>query len=415
MAQSPAASGLISLQMAIGIGLRESPAVRAALADARAAAAEKQAARSMTLPQLSANTYLTYGDSSSIFATSPGVSPANYLAVQPHGFADQNVMLMAPIYTGGRLRNLVRGASAKEGAATADSLTAQAETALQIKLAYYRTLLAGEIVKSAQSRLDAAAALLETMRARVEAGKEIEAAAQRVQAEQADAQRAVASARNDQAKALLDLKAAMGVDLGKEISPSEALAFHAPSGDLPAALKQATNNRPELHAARLRLAAAAAQTGAARGSQQPQLYGTAMADGFGGHDLSGGSYTVGVTVSVALIDAGQRRAEIAGARAMQERAEAEARSVELAVSKEVRQAWLDVETAAANYSTAQEALASAQAAYDVTTLRVQNQKAILVEQLDALAALTQARTNLAAALFDNSVALARLQRAEGVM
>jgi outer membrane protein TolC len=44
---------------------------------------------------------------------------------------------------------------------------------------------------------------------------------------------------------------------------------------------------------------------------------------------------------------------------------------------------------------------------------VQNGKAILVEQLDALAALTQARTNVAQALYDHSLAAARLQRAVG--
>ena len=38
------------------------------------------------------------------------------------------------------------------------------------------------------------------------------------------------------------------------------------------------------------------------------------------------------------------------------------------------------------------ALQAAQSAYDVTALRVQNQKGLLVEELDALAALTQART-----------------------
>jgi outer membrane protein len=138
-----------------------------------------------------------------------------------------------------------------------------------------------------------------------------------------------------------------------------------------------------------------------------------MADGFSGRDDSGVGFTLGLTLSVPLVDGGQRRAEVAQARARQERAAAEARSLELTASKEVRQAWLDVETGAQNYRTTQTALQAAQSAYEVIALRVQNQKSILVEQLDALAALTQARANLAQALYDHATAVARLQRAIG--
>jgi outer membrane protein TolC len=99
--------------------------------------------------------------------------------------------------------------------------------------------------------------------------------------------------------------------------------------------------------------------------------------------------------------------------AMRRRSEAELKQMELRVAKEVRQARLDIETAAANYRAAQSVLQSSEAAYDVVVLRVESQRSILLEQLDALAALTQARANLAEAAFDHSIAVARLQRAIG--
>src|SRR5262249_42079519 len=150
---------------------------------------------------------------------------------------------------------------------------------------------------------------------------------------------------------------------------------------------------------------ASAQVGAARGSLGPQVFGAAMGDAFTTDDMgrnSGG--TVGIVASIPLFDAGQRRAELGQAQAMRKRGELELKDIELKVAAEVRQAWLDVDTAAQNYKTAQAAVLSAQSAYDVVVLRVQNQKGILVEQLDALAALTQARTNLAQALYENSIA-----------
>ncbi len=410
----PEIKGPLTLAQAVQTGLRENGMVWAAQADLRAAAAETRGARSQTRPQVSANTYLSVGDANNILSTAGNVLPPNYLSVPSQGFADQNLTLMVPLYSSGRLENAVRAASQRERGVAADAGGVAAETALRIKDAYYRAQAAAETVKTAQTRVEAGAELVKTTQALFAAGKGLESAVRRVEAERADAQRALTTARNTQAKALLDLKAAMGVRLDSEISLSDALAFAPPTGDLNTQLADAAKMRPELLAARARTLAAEAQTRSARGSQGPQLYGMAMADGFTSHPQgTREGYTVGVVLSFPLADGGQRRAETAQARARQERAEAETRDLELRVGVEVRQVWLDVQTAAANYRTAQTALQSAQAAYDVTALRVQNQKGLLVEQLDALASLTQARGNLAQSLYDHSIAVARLQRAAG--
>lgn len=410
----PPIRGPLSVRQAIEMGLRYGLDVRAMQAEAQAAQEETRAARAMTRPQVSANTYLTTGDSPNMVPSSPGVLPSSALMVPPRAFADQNLALMVPLYTGGRLGSLVRAASERERAAQASVGEEQAATALMIRDAYYRALLADEMIKVAEARVNAAQELVRNAQAQFEAGKGIEASVHRAQAELADAQRMRTSAQNDRAKMLLELKATMGVRLDSEITLSDTLAFMPPTGDVEASLAEAARHRPELQAARARLAATGAQVGAAKGSLQPQVYGAAMADAFASRAMrSGTAYTVGVTISLPLFDAGQRRAEVAQARAMRARAEAELRNTELRVANEVRQAWLDVETAAQNYRTAQAALQAAQSAYEVIALRVQNQKGILVEQLDALAALVQARANRAQALYEHSIAHARLLRAIG--
>lgn len=413
-ADRPQITGAVTAAQAAQIGLRENLGLRAAQSDVKAAGAETKIAKSQTYPQISANTYLAFGDSNNILFSAGTVAPVNYFNVPSEGFADQNVTLSVPIYTGGRLQNQVRAASERERAAASDLSGTQAETVLRIKEAYYRALLGTENVKSAQSRFDAAAEMVRTSQALFTAGKGLESAVRRVEAEQADAQRIVTTARNSQAKALLDLKAAMGVRLDSDLTLADTLTFAPPTGDLNAHLADAAKRRPELRAIRFRQSAAARQTDAVRGSQGAQIYGMAMADGFTSHPQgTREGYTVGVVVSLPLFDGGQRRAETAQARARQERADAEVQDMALRVAVEVQQAWLDVETAAENYKTAQSALQSAQSAYDVTTLRVQNQKALPVEQLDALASLTQAKTNIAQALYDHSLAIARLNRAAG--
>lgn len=406
--------GPLTLAQAVQTGLRENLMARAAQADVKAATAATRIARSQRLPQLSANTYLTYGDFSNIFSTAPTVTPGNSLLVPSQGYADQNLTLMVPVYTSGRLEYQTRAASDRERAAVSEAAGVQTEIVLRIEEPYYRALLAAENVRAAQARVDAAAELVKTTQALFSAGKGLEASVRRVEAEQADAQRLLTTARNGQAKALLDLKAAMGVRLESEITLADALAFTPPTGDLAAQLADAARLRPELRAARARVSAAGHQTSAIRGSQGPQVYGMAMADGLTSHPTgTREGYSVGLVISLPLLDGGQRQAETAQARAAEERAQAEARDLELRIANEVQQSWLDVQTAAENYRTAQTALTAAQAAYDVTALRVQNQKGLLVEQLDALAALTQARSNGAQALYDHSIAVAHLKRAVG--
>ena len=406
--------GPLPLAEAVKIGLRENLTIQAAQSDVRAAAAEIRVVRSMTLPQISANSFLTAGDFGNIFSTSPNVTPVNYNLIPPKGFADINLTLMYPLYTGGRLSGLVRAASDRQRAAVADAGGVQAETALMIKDAYYRVLLAAEFVKVAQARMEAGDELVRNTQVRLDAGKGIEADVRRAEAERADAQRDLTTTGNLQAKALLDLKTVMGVRLDSDVSLSDKLGYFPPPSDVNSSLAEAARTRPELAAVRARFSAARAQTGAAKGSLQPQVYAGVMADAFSSGSMGNGTgYTAGLTISFPLFDAGERQAGVAHARAQQQRAQAEAGNLELRVSNEVRQAWLDVDTGAQNYRTAQAALQAAQSAYDTIALRVQNQKSILVELLDALTALTRARANLAQSLYDHSLAVARLQRAIG--
>jgi len=410
----PLMSGPLSLQDALDTALRENLEVTAMKMEADAAREETRARQAMRFPQLSANTFMTSGDMPNTVTTPPGSLPPNALRVPSKRFADQNISLMIPLYTGGTLSNQVKAASQRESAAHASIDAAESDAALMVRESYYRALLAGEMIKVAEARVLAGTELVASTRAQFEAGRSIQASVTRSDAELADAERMLTSARNDQAKLLLDLKRAMGVRLDSDVSLSDSLTLSPPPGDLESDLTEAAQLRPELVAARARLNSARAQTGAARGAYKPQVYGAAMADAFTPDDMGkriGG--TVGLIVSIPLMDSGQRRAEARQMEAMTRRSEAELKDLELRVASDVRQARLDLETAEANYQAAEKVTQSFEAAYEVVVLRVESQKSILVEQLDALAALTQARANLAQALFDHSIAAARLQRAIG--
>ena len=411
----PRLKGPLSLSDAVRTGLRDNLMVLAAQADRNAAAAETGMARSQLLPQLSATTFLSLADETNILTTFPtNVMPTNYMVVPKQGLADQNLTLMLPLYTGGELQDSVHAAAAQEQAAALEVNDLKAEIALQVRQAYYGALLGAANVKVAQARLQADIELLHTTQALYTAGRDIEADVERVQAEQAAAQQMLTQAQNTQQKAQLDLKVALGVRLDSDIHLTSSLTFTPPTGTLPDQIAVAERSRPALLAAQARVTAARAQASAVSASKGPQIYGAAMADAFTSNMMGARTgYTLGVTVSIPLLDGGERRAEFARAHAQEARAKAALEEAQLQVDAEVQKAWLDIQTAERNYRAAQHGLHAAHAAYDVIAVRVQNQKSILLEQLDALTALTHARADLAQALYDHALAVARLQRAIG--
>ena len=413
-ADRPAISGALTLDSAVKTGLRESLALRVSQADIKSATAATRIARSQKLPQLSATTYLTYGDFANIYNASPNVTPANSIVAPSQGYADQNFTLSVPLYTSGRLENQIRAASGRERAASLDLGEMRLEIALKIKEAYYRALLAGEGIKVGQARSEAAAELIKNAQALFEAGKGLQASVFRAEAEAADARRMLMNAENLQAKAMLEMKVEMGVRLDSDIRLANALEFVPTVQDLAAQLSEAARRRPGLQSANMKIAASRDETQAVKSSQGLQVYAVAMADGLISHPLgTREGYSVGLTLSLPILDGGRRRAETAQARALEDRLEAEERNLSLRIESEVREAWLDHQTANENYQSAISALKSAQSAYDVTALRVQNQKGLLIEQLDSQSALTQARLNVAQAIYERSVAIARLKRAVG--
>ncbi len=410
---SPAARPL-SLAAAVQAALGASPLVQAAGADVAMAASESRMARSLTRPQLSATTFGAASNSAGILQSAPGVMPQALMISPGRAFVDQNLTLMVPLSTGGRLESGVRASRERERAASSDLATVRAETVLRVTDAYLRAQLAVTMVSAAESRRSATVTMVANARALAEAGKGLDATLQRARAEQADAERALLTARAGGEKALLDLALASGVEGDTALMLTTPLAMTALTGDLAAWQSRSLQHRPEVLAATARLEAARHEAAGARAAGAPQLYGMAMADGMVPDGMSPqAGYTAGLVLTIPLLDGGERKAGRERAAAAQARLNAVLLQATLQARSDVGQAWIDLTTSAAAYESATSAQAASQTSFDITTLRVQNGKGLLVEQLDALAALTQARAAVFQAIYEHEAALARLHRAAG--
>ena len=400
----------ISLKDAIRIARLNSPVLSAARMDADGAKAGARAARAMQLPQISANGFATSGNNASVISSSPNVMPPEWMLIPTGNFVDGNLSLMIPVLSS-RLQAMAGSASWQSQAAAGDLSEAEAELSLQVTEAYDRVLLAKEMVLAEQAKVAAATELVRTAQAMFDAGKGIEASVQRSQAELSAGQRALTSTKNEEAKALLDLEAAMGVDMSTPLELSDPLTVAPLTSSLSNYIAIAKKKRGMVQAARARAASAGADIGAAKSQNSPQVYGVVMSDATNRSDMGGVS--VGLTVSLPLFDGGRIRAEVSQAKSMRTKAEANLKLAEITSEKEVRQAWLDVQSAQTNKTSASSAVTAAQASYDVVVLRVSAGKSILIEQLDALEALVRAQSDLAQATFDEALAVAKLNRAVG--
>jgi len=410
----PVENRSVSVQQAIEIGLRNSWIIKAAMDDKKAAQAQTRAAQSRNGAQISTNGFFTAGDMASVLSSPPGSMPSSINTVPNKGYLGQNLMLMAPIYTGGKLENLVHAARGMADSKEYDVAAAQIDIAYKIRKAYYLALYAQSLADVAQARVTYARELVKNTLSEYAAGKGIQASVDRSNAELADAERMLTSERNDEAKAMLNLEAVMGISLDSHIVLSDHLEYVTQTGNQTEWIAQARKNPPELLALKSQIASARSSVSAVKAEYDPQIYGVAMANGFTSDSMGDGTgYTVGVTVGLPLFDNGQRASDLDAANENVLKLEADYRDMQLQAEKNVRISILDLKTADENYHSAVAGLQSAQSAYDVIALRVESNKGVLVEQLDALATLIQAKANLALALYQDEIANAELLKATG--
>lgn len=410
------AQGGLSLTMAEAVekSLATHPRVLAARQRVEAARAELRAARAAAGPQATLALFGAYTTREAMVASPPTSEPDVSATLGKSGAVGAGIGAMVPLFTSGRIAAEIRRSQAMVAQAEAHLARVQAEVAAGTREAYLRVLLARAVVRVAEARRDAARAMAENARALWETGKGIEATYLRAFAEQQDAERDVAMALAEQDKAVIALAASLGLPPETPVTPTDGLTLTKPYPSVEAALADAARGSPELAESRAAVAEAVAAASAARAAQGTQLYGLAMADleGARGMGLASGA-TVGLAAAWPLWDGGMRREARRSAESHVLASSKDLRAVELEVAASVRQAWRDLEAAETATRAAEAALRAAKAAYGVVALRVENQKSILVEQLDALTAVRRADEALARSLFEHEMAVVRLLRAAG--
>lgn len=415
----PKIDGKLSLRQAVEIALRESPILRGAVAELKAAEAKLQMARSEKRWQLSLNAFASTGTQSGILVSPANVMPSATMLLPSRSLVDFNAMLMLPLFTGKRLDALVRQAESVRNATLSQLEAMKLDVSLETKIAYRQALLAREIVRVAEAYVQAMEERVRVDKVAADVGRIPEFWVLRSEAELANAKQMLANAQRDYEVAMLNLKAIMGIYPDSQVELTDSLeSENEPKVEMDRdkLLAFAFANRPEIRYAMQQIDAQKFALQAAKGLYSPQVSLMAMADYMSGKGEMGqgtGGYIVGIVLGLTVFDGRRRKATVNEAEAMREKALADLEKTKLQVAREVDVALKELQAAGQNVKTAEVALKFAKEDARIAKVRYESGRSVLVEYLDAIFALVRAELNYTQALYERAVAVDKLFRAIG--
>ena len=351
------------------------------------------------------------------------------------------ISMQWPIYTAGRTDALIRAASAEARAAGEDVRTARADLRLETVRAYWALVTATEAARVLQEAVNRADAIVRDVRARFDSGLIPPNEVSSAEAQRSRQQLQLIEAENQRRSVLEDLRRLTGVtgviEPAERLSPfsasgppSPAAAGATPPTTAPAPTTRAVadqiaqpvsgTDRSERQALVERIAAASERLLAIEAGRKPTVAVAAAADYanpnpriFPRNDVWRNSWEVGFTASWTLFDGGRVAADAAEAAAAVTASRARLADLDALIAVDVAQRRLDLESARASLTAADEGVRSATEARRVLSERFNVGVATSTEVLDAQVALLQAELDRTRALASIKLAEARLDRAIG--
>jgi len=411
----------LSLDEALNTALTQNPAILKSQKDLEATHGVVVQTKAIALPRLRAFGDYAFQTGSEEFAFQPGQT----LSFQQDQSWSAGIQLEQSIYEGGRLRSSFRTSRHLKEQALQQHRSTINNTVLEVRTAYLNTLLAAEQITVNEKSVALLQKELEDTRRRYEAGTVPKFNVLRAEVQLANARPNLSRSRNSWRISKNNLASLLGYDLPTTIWENIPLQLTGTLErepfeiNLPNALAQAIQNRPELAVIRQSQELAREDVVNAKSGYKPsvQIFGGYQGRNSGFQDDLGivvDGWLAGARVNWNLFDGMGTQGRVTEARAKLGKAAVEETDA-------VRQIELEVRTSYSGFIEASEVLESTEKvveqAEEALRLATSRYDAGTGTQLDVLAAetsLTEARTTKNMALRDYAVALAKLERAIGL-
>lgn len=428
MAAAGAAQEPLTLEAAARRALGSHPAIEAAAAGEREAAAGTRAAEAGYLPRLSwTESYTRSNNPVYVFGSllnQKQFGPGNFAVAalnNPNALNNFQslVRVEQTLFDAQRTKNAVRAARLAEDLNAEMRREREADVLLNTARTYFGAVLAQQGLAVAEDAVRSAEADLTRAQAVFDAGISTQADVMSVRVHLGEAQQRRIQASADAGVAQAALNDALGEDLEAQWALATALTTDVVGGPPPLAeyLAAASERRPGLRAAALGEEISAARTAASERSLWPEVVaqGVFEADRQRFVDRGGGNWLAGVSMNWDLWRGGENRARIAASRQAELRAAAESRQARSAAALEIRRAYADLRSAVERSAVAATVVEQAEESLRIVRDRYEAGLEDVTALLRSEAALTDSRYRRLGSLYEQRVARAALEHAAGTL
>ena len=415
----PIWEGFLNLDDAIQIALQQNLPLRISKAELEISQADVLRAASEGRIKASLGGYLLWSDQPTMWTVAPTISPPLMVPAPGEQAAIMRANLMYPLFTGGLLEARLAAAESNERVAISEVAAIMQEILFKVRAAYYGVVLAQDKVSLAEWNVKEQEEALRLFQVQLKAGRIAGYVVYRSQAEVANALQRYNLARTTLSEAETRLKETLAVSMKSQFVIGDNLPTLAHDSDLDTDITLALIDRPDLMSAKHGVDEALHRIEEAEAAYSPQVYLGAQYSAISRSPLNGnsggydGGYSVGMSVAIPLLDGGERKSRVQRGKALQASRELRLRQAELQVSRQVADARSRWESALANFELSDQEVIKANEDLRVARLRQKVGRAIYLETLDALEAVSRARLNQMQTHYDLAVAQAQLQLATG--
>lgn len=427
-ASAQSSSARLTLPDAVRIALEKNPLRKAALADARAASADIKTARSFLLPHLTFSETAMRGDDP-VYVFGSRLRQQRFTQAD---FAPNR--LNNPLPFGnfstrfGGTWNLFDSFASWHGLARArfmDEVAKQElgrteqEVVFRLVRSYYEALLAARELEVAEHASKTAEAIVERSQGRFESGLVVESDLLTAKVRLASRQQELILARNNQALALAQLNAAMGLPIESLFDLTQPLSEPKfPSLVLHDLESLALTSRPDLKRITAEQSAQRETVSMAKSAFGPQLNAFASWEMDNPTLLAGGggnNWVGGVELKINLFEGGAKRAELSRQRALQEKGTAMKQAAIDNVRLEVRRAYYDLDASRQQLEVTQTSIAQAQDSLRINQDRYETGLITITDLLSAEEAARRSQTDYWDAIYRLRTSYAGLELATGTL
>ncbi len=425
LAQQTSEASPLTLQQAVRIALEKNPERKAALAETKAASAAVREAKSLLYPHVAFSESATRGNdpvyvfgsklrqqrfTTADFALNVLNTPAPY-----SNFGTRFGGTWSLFDSFANLHGVNRAENMKDAASSQLERTDQ-EVVFRVVDSYYRVLLAGKQLETAQHAVETADAILKRSRDRFESGIVVQSDLLSAQVRLASRKQELIQAQNALSLAHAQLSVAMGTSMATEFVPTDTLAERTlPTVSLEEAERKAVDTRPDLKRLRSEEMAQQQSVSIAKSAFGPRVNGFASWEADNPRFASGGgnNWMAGIEIQLDLFNGGARRAQLARERALQEKVAAAKEMATNAVRLEVRGAYYDLDVARQQLDVVHASVSDSQESLRINQNRYESGLSTITDLLASDEAARRAQSDYWEALYRYYTSYANLELAGG--